>query len=208
MYLWWSLCTFSLQATWGCTSGGVYVPFLYTPREDVHLVEFMYLSLHATWGCTSGGVYVPFLYTQCEDVPLVEFMYLGFTRMPGESCCRWLRSFLLCFSDIFWALINPLVCWLYMSQRKITRGLCVCVCVCMCMCVCVYVCVCMCTCVSVCICMGVCMWCCVSVCMCGVVWCVCVMWCECVWMCVCVVKWMYPYVFVSTPSSYEMGHHK
>ena len=29
-----------------------------------------------------------------EDVPLVEFMYLVFTRMPGESYRRWLRSLL------------------------------------------------------------------------------------------------------------------
>ena len=28
-----------------------------------------------------------------EDVPLVEFMYLVFTRMPGESYLRRLRSF-------------------------------------------------------------------------------------------------------------------
>ena len=36
------------------------------------------------------GGYVP------DDVPLVEFMYLVFTRMPGESYSRWLRSLLLC----------------------------------------------------------------------------------------------------------------
>ena len=29
-----------------------------------------------------------------EDIPLMEFMYLVFTRMPGESYQRWLRSFL------------------------------------------------------------------------------------------------------------------
>ena len=165
------------------------------------------------WGCTSGGVYVPFLYKQREDVPLVEFMYLGFTRMPGESCCRWLRSFLLCFSDILWVLINSLVCWFYMSEAHSVRSqevcvcvcvcvcacvcVCVCMCVCACACVCVYVrmCVCMCTRVSVCICMCVCMHACVYVvlcgvvwvCVCGVVWCVCVcdvVWCACVWMCV------------------------
>ena len=46
-----------------------------------------------------------------EDVPLVEFMYLAFTRMPGESYRRQLRSLLLllylCY--VFWALINSLV---------------------------------------------------------------------------------------------------
>ena len=45
-----------------------------------------------------------------EDVPLVEFMYLVFTRMPGVSYRRRLRS-LLCFCDVFRALINSLVCW-------------------------------------------------------------------------------------------------
>ena len=45
-----------------------------------------------------------------EDVPLVDFiMYLAFTRMPGETCSRRLRSF-LCLCDVFRALINSLVC--------------------------------------------------------------------------------------------------
>ena len=38
-------------------------------------------------------------------------LYLPFTRMPGESCCRRLRFLLLCLCDVFWALINSLVCW-------------------------------------------------------------------------------------------------
>ena len=43
--------------------------------------------------------------------PLVEFMYLVFTRMPGESYRRRLRSLLLCICDVFRAaLINSLVC--------------------------------------------------------------------------------------------------
>ena len=37
-----------------------------------------------------------------EDVPLVEFMCLVFTRMPGESYRRRLRSLLLCLCDVFW----------------------------------------------------------------------------------------------------------
>ena len=45
-----------------------------------------------------------------EDVPLVEFMYLVFTRMPGESYLRRLRSLLSCLCDVFRALINSLVC--------------------------------------------------------------------------------------------------
>ena len=34
------------------------------------------------------------------DVSLVEFVYLVFTRMPGESYCKRLRSFLLCSCDV------------------------------------------------------------------------------------------------------------
>ena len=40
------------------------------------------------------------------ELPLVEFMYLVFTRMPGESYRRRLRSLLLCLCDVFRALIN------------------------------------------------------------------------------------------------------
>ena len=39
----------------------------------------------------------------------MEFVYLVFTHMPGESYRRWLGSLLLC--DVFWALLNSLVCW-------------------------------------------------------------------------------------------------
>ena len=35
--------------------------------------------------------------TRFEDGPLVEFMYIVFTRMPGESYRRWLKSLLLYF---------------------------------------------------------------------------------------------------------------
>ena len=42
----------------------------------------------------------------------MEFMYLVFTRMPRESQCRRLGSFvLLCLWDVFRALINSLVCY-------------------------------------------------------------------------------------------------
>ena len=57
---------------------------------------------------------------QEKDVPLVEFMYLAFTRMPGESYCRWLRSSLLCLCDVFQALINSLACW--PSRRRLTKN--------------------------------------------------------------------------------------
>ena len=49
--------------------------------------------------------------TFLKDVPLVEFMYLVFTRLPGESYRRRLRSLLLYLSYVFRALINSLVCW-------------------------------------------------------------------------------------------------
>ena len=48
--------------------------------------------------------------TSLEAVPLVEFMYLAFTRMPGESDRRRLRTLLLCLCDDFRALINSLAC--------------------------------------------------------------------------------------------------
>ena len=47
--------------------------------------------------------------TQKKNVLLVEFMYLVFTRMPGESYRRRLRSLLyLCY--VFRSLIHPIVC--------------------------------------------------------------------------------------------------
>ena len=45
-----------------------------------------------------------------EDVTLVELMYLVFTRMPGESYRRRLRSLLLYLCYVFRVLINSLVC--------------------------------------------------------------------------------------------------
>ena len=45
-----------------------------------------------------------------EDVHLVEFMRLVFTRMPGESYRRQLRSLLLGYCDVCRALIISLVC--------------------------------------------------------------------------------------------------
>ena len=66
-----------------------------------------------------------------EDVPSVEFMHLVFTRMPGESCCRWLRSLLLCLCDVFLVLLNSLVYWfctgalgLVLFQSLTWAGLC------------------------------------------------------------------------------------
>ena len=48
-----------------------------------------------------------------DDALLMEFMYLVFTCMPGGSHCKWLGSLLLCLHEVFWALINSLVCWFF-----------------------------------------------------------------------------------------------
>ena len=45
-----------------------------------------------------------------SDTKQQQCMYLVFARMPGESCRRQLQFLLLC-GDIFWVLINSLVCW-------------------------------------------------------------------------------------------------
>ena len=64
----------------------------------------------------SPGIQVNTKYiNSTKSTSRTEFMHLVFTGMPGESYCRQLRSFLLCLYDIFWALINSLVCWFCMS---------------------------------------------------------------------------------------------
>ena len=45
---------------------------------------------------------------KAQGTSSLEFMYLVFTRIPGESYRKRLRSLLLC--DVFRALINSLVC--------------------------------------------------------------------------------------------------
>ena len=88
----------------GYTSGGVYVPCIYTRARIYLWWSLRTLYLHA-----------------CQDIPLVEFTYLVFTRVPGytsggvyvpciythvsENYRRGLRSWLLC---LFRALINSL----------------------------------------------------------------------------------------------------
>ena len=62
---------------------------------------------HSTGGTSS--------FENFEDVPLVEFMYLVFTRMPGESYRRRLRSLLLYLCYVFRTLINSPVCWFCMT---------------------------------------------------------------------------------------------
>ena len=73
---------------WQWLSPGITPPEVYP-----HIYIYIYIII---WGCTSGGVYVPCIITQ----------------MPGESYHRQLGSLLLCSCDVFWALINCLVCWL------------------------------------------------------------------------------------------------
>ena len=53
-----------------------------------------------------------------EDVPQVEFVHRVFTRMPGESYCRRLRSLSLYLCYAFQALISSLVCWLQKNRQK------------------------------------------------------------------------------------------
>ena len=48
--------------------------------------------------------------TSNEDVPLVEFMHLVFTRMPGASYRRRLKSLLLYLCYVFPAVIISPVC--------------------------------------------------------------------------------------------------
>ena len=51
-----------------------------------------------------------FMWSKFEDVPLVVYIYLVFTRTPGESYRRHLRSLVLYLCYVFRALINSLVC--------------------------------------------------------------------------------------------------
>ena len=54
-----------------------------------------------------------------DRIHLLEFMYLVFTRMPGESYRRRLRSLLLYLCYVFRALINSLVRWFCTSARSL-----------------------------------------------------------------------------------------
>ena len=82
----------------------VYVPCIYTHARWELLWMYLWCSL-----CT---LYLHACQVRVTvNVPLMEFMYLVFTRMPGESYCRRLRSLLLCLCDVFRTLINSLICW-------------------------------------------------------------------------------------------------
>ena len=58
---------------------------------------FVCLFVVVWGGCCFIGLFLFF----GDDVPLVEFLYLVFTRMPGESYRRLLKSFLLCLCNVF-----------------------------------------------------------------------------------------------------------
>ena len=58
-------------------------------------LNYTELSVYFWWSLCTLKLY------GIECVLLVEFMYLIFTRMPGESYRRRLRSLLLCLCDVF-----------------------------------------------------------------------------------------------------------
>ena len=110
----------------GCTSGGVYVPCICKhfsvkdisqklwnqhPRELISTqngpCKHKYISsasngpTHLRMYLWSGGVYVPCSYSHARW----EF-------------CRWLGSLLPCLCDVFWVLINSLVCWVFCKWTR------------------------------------------------------------------------------------------
>ena len=68
-----------------------------------------------TWAAY-GKSHLVSIFWEC---PLVGFLYLVFTRMPGESYHRRLRSLVLSWFDVFWALINSLVCWFWIFAHHL-----------------------------------------------------------------------------------------
>ena len=120
MYIWWSLCTLYLLArqvrvttATGCTSGGVYVPCIYSDAQwELHR------WLRSLLLCLSDIFWVLWhLVASCEDVPQVEFMYLVFTRMPGESYhSRWMY--------LWWSLCTMYLLACYVRVTIGNSGLC------------------------------------------------------------------------------------
>ena len=91
-------------------------------KYKVHKLHQKYILMVYFWWslCTL------YLHACKKDVPLVEFMYLVFTRMPGESYRRQLRSLLLYLCYIFRALINSLVgCYYTKPSRYSLLQMCV-----------------------------------------------------------------------------------
>ena len=62
--------------------------------------------------------------TRHARVHVIVFIELiVFTCMPGENYHRHLRSLLLCLCDIFWVLMNSLVCWFWKYMSIISSEL-------------------------------------------------------------------------------------
>ena len=95
-----------------CVCMSVCVCMCVCVRAYVVSIFCVYVSCEGVYFC-----FFVLLLLLLEDVPLVDFMYLVFTRMPGDSYRRRLRSLLL--SYVFRALINSLVC-LFFSLSNIT----------------------------------------------------------------------------------------
>ena len=92
------------------------------PKKYVYIIYYSILTINlarsglpkpARIKCKLSRSSVIPIVIWCEDGPLVEFMHFVFTRMPGESYRRRLRSLLLCLRDVFRPLINSLVCWFF-----------------------------------------------------------------------------------------------
>ena len=72
------------------------------------------LTVTLTWRASKYKVHKfhqSYIHFGSVHVLLVDSMYLVFTRMPGLSYHRRLRSLLLCLCDVFRALLSFLVCW-------------------------------------------------------------------------------------------------
>ena len=78
------------------------------------------LTVTLTWRASKYKVHKfhqSYIHFGSVHVLLVDSMYLVFTRMPGLSYHRRLRSLLLCLCDVFRALINSL-CVLILHERS------------------------------------------------------------------------------------------
>ena len=81
--------------------------FTSAPTAGVHwLTDAVFPFVIIIASCIWNGQVEADALSRFEDAPLVQFMYLVFTRMP-VSYRRRLRSLLLCWCDVFRALINP-----------------------------------------------------------------------------------------------------
>ena len=90
--------------TWTGTGTGI------TRQQETGSLHWNCQHWHKTCNCKVRKLHQRYIFS-VKNVSLVEFMYKVFTRMPGESYRRRLRSLLLCLCYVFRALINFLVCW-------------------------------------------------------------------------------------------------